>query len=76
MLVRAPTRLIVGGADKVVLDLNRRARAQLKCESRLAIVSGATHQFSEPGTLDQVTDLASDWFGRHFAQVRHIAAAA
>ena len=75
-LVRAPTLLIVGGADKVLLDLNQRAQAQLKCKSRLAVIPGATHLFEEPGALDQVTDLAGDWFGRHFAQVRLIAAAA
>ena len=74
--VQTPTLLIVGGADKVVLDLNQRARAQLKCESRLAVIPGATHLFCEPGALGQVTDLAGDWFGGHFAQVSHIAAAA
>ncbi len=75
-LVRTPTLLIVGGADKVVLDLNQRARAQLTCESRLAVIPGATHLFSEPGALEQVADLAGDWFGRHFAQVSGIAPAA
>ena len=74
--VRTPTLLIVGGADTVVLDLNQRARAQLRCESRIAVVPGATHLFSEPGALEQVTDLAGDWFGRHFAQVSQIAPAA
>ncbi|HTQ94663.1 MAG TPA: phosphoribosyltransferase [Streptosporangiaceae bacterium] len=74
--VRTPTLLIVGGADTVVLDLNQRARAQLRCESRLAVVPGATHLFSEPGALEQVTDLAGDWLGRHFAQVSQIAPAA
>ena len=48
-LVRMPTLFIVGGADNVVLDLNRRARAQLTCESRLAVIPGATHLFEEPG---------------------------
>jgi len=52
------------------------ARAQLKCESRLAVIPGETHLFEEPGALDQVTDLAGDWFGRHFARVSHIAPAA
>jgi len=75
-LVRTPTLFIVGGADQVVLDLNQRARAQLTCESRLAVIPGATHLFSEPGALGQVTDLAGDWFGRHFAQVSLIAPAA
>ena len=75
-LVRVPTLLIVGGADKDVLVLNQRARAQLKCESRLAVIPGATHLFEEPGALGQVTDLAGDWFGRHFAQAADIAHAA
>jgi putative phosphoribosyl transferase len=75
-LVRTPTLLIVGGADRVVLDLNQRARTQLKCESGLAVVPGATHLFPESGALSQVTDLATGWFGRHFAQVGAIAAAA
>jgi putative phosphoribosyl transferase len=66
----------VGGADKVVLDLNQRAHMQLKCESRLAVVPGATRLFSEPGALGQVTDLAAGWFGRHFAWAGAIPAAA
>ena len=75
-LVRIPTLLIVGGADTMVLDLNQRAQTQLKCESRLAVVPGATHLFPESGALSQVTDLAADWFGRHFARTDAIAAAA
>ena len=75
-LVRAPTLLIVGGADTVILDLNQRARTQLKCESRLAVVPGATHLFPEPAALGQVTGLAADWFGRHLAGADAIAAAA
>ncbi len=63
--VRAPTLLIVGGADRVVLELNRRARAQLRCESELAVVAGATHLFEEPGTLAEAADLACRWFVRH-----------
>ena len=65
-LVRAPTLLIVGGADQVVLDLNRRARVLLRCESRIDVVPGATHLFSEPGALEQVADLAAGWFTGHF----------
>ena len=64
-LVRAPTLLIVSGADEVVLDLNRQAQKQLTCENRLAIVPGATHLFEEPGALKQVADLAADWFTGH-----------
>jgi len=62
--VIAPTLLIVGADDPVVLDLNRRAQAQLRCESRLEIVPGATHLFEEPGTLEQVASLATAWFRR------------
>ncbi|HYS15644.1 MAG TPA: dienelactone hydrolase family protein [Candidatus Binatia bacterium] len=63
--VRAPTLLIVGEADFVVIGLNREAFAQLKCEKRLAIVPGATHLFEEPGALDEVARLAREWFERH-----------
>ncbi|OJY51984.1 phosphoribosyltransferase family protein [Pseudonocardia sp. 73-21] len=63
--VRAPTLLIVGGADTAVLELNRRALAAMRCEARLAVVPGATHLFEEPGTLEQVADLARDWFVTH-----------
>jgi putative phosphoribosyl transferase len=75
-LVRTPTLLIAGSADKVVLDLNQRALPRLECESRLAVVPGATHLFEEPGALGQVTDLASGWFARHFALASTIAPAA
>ena len=60
--VLAPTLLIVGELDTVVIELNRRAMAQLSCPTRLEIVPGATHLFEEPGTLDRVTSLASAWF--------------
>jgi putative phosphoribosyl transferase len=63
--VRAPTLLIVGGLDHDVLELNRRAQGQLSCESRLAIVPGATHLFEEPGALQQAAELARDWFVAH-----------
>lgn len=63
--VAAPTLLIVGGHDDVVLDLNRLAQAQLRCENRLAVVPGATHLFEEPGTLQMVAELARDWFADH-----------
>jgi putative phosphoribosyl transferase len=64
-LVRAPTLLVVGGNDEVVIDLNRRAMQKLSVETRLAIVPGATHLFAEPGTLEQVAELARDWFVVH-----------
>ncbi|MEU1403859.1 phosphoribosyltransferase family protein [Streptomyces sp. NPDC005728] len=65
--VTAPTLLIVGGADPQVLGLNREAQARLRCESRLDVVPGATHLFEEPGTLEQVTELARDWLTDHMA---------
>jgi len=63
--VRAPTLLIVGGDDLKVIDLNRWAFAQLRCEKQLAIVTGATHLFEEPGALDEVARLAREWFVRY-----------
>jgi dienelactone hydrolase len=66
--VTAPTLLIVGGDDHAVIDLNRQAFAALHCPKALAIVSGATHLFEEPGTLEEVARLASDWFGGCFAR--------
>lgn len=62
--VQAPTLLIVGSRDDPVIDLNRKALAQLRCEKQLEIVPGATHLFEEPGTLEQVASLARDWFNR------------
>ncbi|WP_448811844.1 dienelactone hydrolase family protein [Agromyces bauzanensis] len=63
--VRAPTLLIVGGDDTRVIELNRLALAQLTCPAELRIVPGATHLFEEPGTLEQVADLARGWFLRY-----------
>jgi len=60
--VTAPTLLIVGGADPVVLELNRKAVAQMHCETQLQIVAGAGHLFEEPRALQQVAELARDWF--------------
>jgi putative phosphoribosyl transferase len=68
--VRAPTLLIVGGDDEVVLGLNRLAQDELGGKSELAIVPGATHLFEEPGALDRVAELARDWFTTHFATGR------
>jgi dienelactone hydrolase len=65
MRVQAPTLLIVGENDGQVIQLNREALAQLRCEKQLMIVPGATHLFEEPGALDVVARLASDWFERH-----------
>lgn len=61
----APTLLIVGGYDDVVIDLNRSARAQLLIETKIKIIPEATHLFEEPGKLDEVQRLAADWFIRH-----------
>jgi putative phosphoribosyl transferase len=63
--VKAPTLLIVGGEDHVVIELNEQARAQMKCEVKIEIVPGATHLFEEAGSLEQVAKLASDWFVSH-----------
>jgi len=65
--VAAPTLLIVGGRDDVVLELNRRALARLRGQTRIEIVQGATHLFEEPGTLERVADLALVWFRRNLA---------
>ena len=65
--VRAPTLLIVGGFDHAVIELNRAAQSDLRCENQLRIVPGATHLFEEPGTLDAAAHLASGWFTDHLA---------
>ncbi len=62
--VIAPTLLIVGSLDGVVIELNQAAHDAMRCERRLAIVPGAGHLFEEPGTLDEVVDLAIAWFGK------------
>jgi dienelactone hydrolase len=67
--VVAPTLLIVGELDREVLQLNREAAARMRGEVALEVVPGATHLFEEPGTLEQVTAAASQWFARHFAAV-------
>jgi putative phosphoribosyl transferase len=63
--VTTPTLLIVGGLDRVVLDLNRKAERQLGSITRLEVVPGATHLFEEAGALETVADLARDWFLRY-----------
>jgi len=65
--VQAPTLLIVGGNDDVVIELNEQARDRMRCEVKLEIVPGATHLFEEPGTLEKVAKLASEWFLLHAA---------
>jgi putative phosphoribosyl transferase len=63
--VQAPTLLIVGGNDKVVIELNYQAAAELRAEHRLEIIPNAAHLFEEPGALEQVAALARDWFDEH-----------
>lgn len=63
--VKAPTLLIVGGNDDVVIELNEKAYRLIKAEKELKIVLGATHLFEEPGTLEEVAKAAADWFKRH-----------
>jgi putative phosphoribosyl transferase len=66
--VAAPTLLLVGGADDVVLELNRRALAALRCAKELVVIPGATHLFEEPGALEEVARLAARWFTRHLGR--------
>ena len=65
--VDAPTLLIVGGRDDLVLELNRQALQAMNVECRLEVVPGATHLFEEAGTLEKVAELARDWFQTHVA---------
>ena len=67
--VQAPTLLIVGGNDQVVLDLNEQALRLLRCPKELVVVPGATHLFEEPGALEEVAHLAKNWFQRHLSSV-------
>ena len=67
--VKAPTLLIVGGLDDPVLQLNREAYRKLNCKKELRIVEGATHLFEEPGALEEVADLAANWFREHLYSV-------
>jgi putative phosphoribosyl transferase len=66
--LQAPTLLIVGGNDDIVIELNEMARDQMRCEVKLEIIPGATHLFEEPGALEQVAKLASDWFLLHLTR--------
>ena len=68
--VKAATLLIVGGRDAPVIELNEQAHAALRCEKRLVIVPGATHLFEEPGTLERVAHLATEWFLQHLPPVK------
>jgi dienelactone hydrolase len=68
--VQAPTLLIVGGADDIVIELNRQAMGRMRAPVSLEIVPGATHLFEEPGTLEQVSRLAVAWCRRHLGRTR------
>lgn len=70
--VTAPTLLIVGGDDTEVLTLNELAYDKLTCEKRLEVVPGATHLFEEPGTMDEVIELATEWFDQHLVHVAKV----
>lgn len=63
--VRAPTLLIVGSEDRLVLELNRQAQEQLRCPNELIVIPGASHLFEEEGTLEAVAEHATRWFDRH-----------
>jgi putative phosphoribosyl transferase len=63
--VRAPTLLIVGGNDDVVIELNEQALRLLRCHKELVVIPGATHLFEEPGALEEVSRLAKEWFVRY-----------
>jgi putative phosphoribosyl transferase len=67
--VKCPTLLIVGGLDYPVIEMNQEALARMHCKKELKIVPGATHLFEEPGTLQEVAQLAADWFQRHLHSV-------
>jgi dienelactone hydrolase len=66
--VVSPTLLIVGELDVEVLLLNREAFEKLRCEKEIKVLAGATHLFEEPGALDEVAALATEWFKRHLAE--------
>lgn len=69
--VQAPTLLIVGGNDDVVIELNNQALRQLRCPKELVIIPGATHLFGEPGALEEVARLAKQWFVRYISLTPH-----
>ena len=69
--VKAPTLLIVGGADEGVIELNQEAYKRLQCHKGMAVIPGATHLFEERGALEQVADAAASWFAKHMATAEH-----
>lgn len=68
--VKAPVLLIVGGNDPAVINMNRDAAKHLPAETKLEIIPGASHLFEEPGKLEKVAELASDWLSKHFKKAR------
>ena len=70
--VEAPTLLIVGGFDTVVLELNQKVLQRLHCPKELVVVEGATHLFEEPGKLNKVAELAAEWFEKYLSPVAAI----
>jgi dienelactone hydrolase len=68
--VQAPTLLIVGGNDDIVIELNEQARDRMRCEVKLELIHGATHLFEEAGALEKVAKVASDWFVKHLGNIR------
>ncbi|NOJ92945.1 dienelactone hydrolase [Corallococcus sp. CA049B] len=68
--VQAPTLLLVGGADTLGLDINRRAYEALRADKRMDIIPGATHHFQEDSELEQVAELAGEWFLQHLGDPR------
>ena len=74
-LVRAPTLLLIGAADEATLDCNREAHGQLKCDSELVVIPGATHLFSAPGALSAAAEQACRWFLRCLAPGASLSAA-
>jgi len=63
--VQAPSLFIVGGNDTQVLELNRDALEELRCEKDLHVVEGAGHLFESEGKLEEVADVAADWFAEN-----------
>jgi putative phosphoribosyl transferase len=68
--VKAPTLLIVGGDDTPVIELNEQAREQMQTECKIVIVPGATHLFEEPGKLEEIAKLATDWFAKYLTEAK------
>jgi putative phosphoribosyl transferase len=66
--VVAPALLIVGGEDEPVIGMNREAFEQIRAQKKLEVVTGATHLFEEPGTLEEVARIAAAWFARYLGQ--------